>query len=428
MAGLSADRAIRALDLIAAEIEPLDDPLPEFLGRLTAAVAKLVGAARVGFFLLENEQLSLLEGAHGLDDRSRAALRGIPCRTGGEGPVERIVHGRESLRARVGPENPDLAEYRPWLETVGATDTAAVPWAVGRLTLGLLAVFDSADPDGFSEADLWVLRVSAMSAALVWQQRQLSERLVSHTAHEAESMRDLAERMSALDDTKRHILNLAAHELRSPLAVIGGYLSMVADASLDAAAVRRILPILLGKVAQMNSLVTQMLEVARLDEGRIELDGGVVDLGEVARGVADVAGLLAPEGISLLLEIPSNPVRVDGDRERIATIVGNLIDNAVKYSPGGGLVRCAVGQEGQMGFVRVSDQGLGIAPEDMARLFTRFGRILTSENSHIGGTGLGLHLSRELARLQGGDIEADSTLGRGSIFTLRLPLHPQQPS
>ncbi len=421
--GLSADRAIQALDQIAAEIEPLGDPLPQFLGRLSRAVARLVGARRVGFYQLTGDRLRLLDGSHGIDRRLGAILSDIPCPPGGSGLAERIVHGGETFRALIDADDKELAPYRQWLDAIGATTVAAVPWAVGPLRLGMLTAYQSKNADGFSEADLWVLRVSAMTAALVWQQRQLSERLVEGSTKDAESMRHLAERMTALEETKRHILNLAAHELRSPLAVIGGYLSMIADASLDASSQRRILPILMAKVGQMNSLVTQMLEGARLDEGRLQMTIEAVDLGAVAREVSDVAGLLAPEGISLLLERASGPVLVDGDRSRIATIIGNLLDNAIKYSPGGGLVRCTVLREGEWGLVRVTDQGLGIAQEDMPMLFTRFGRILTPANSNIGGTGLGLHISRELARLQQGDIEAESTPGAGSMFTCRLPLH-----
>jgi signal transduction histidine kinase len=94
----------------------------------------------------------------------------------------------------------------------------------------------------------------------------------------------------------------------------------------------------------------------------------------------------------------------------------------VKYSPGGGVVQCFLGSNPDEAVLSVWDTGLGIAQSDIPRLFERFGRLVTRENSHIPGTGLGLYLSRELARLHGGDITVRSTLGAGSVFTLTLPL------
>jgi two-component system sensor histidine kinase VicK len=109
-------------------------------------------------------------------------------------------------------------------------------------------------------------------------------------------------------------------------------------------------------------------------------------------------------------------------------VIGNLLNNAIKYSPGGGQVICRVSREEHIGTIAVSDKGVGIPPDRIDRLFTRFGRIVTPETSHIPGTGLGLYLSRELARLHGGDITATSVLGKGSTFVLAVPLSEEIPA
>jgi signal transduction histidine kinase len=185
--------------------------------------------------------------------------------------------------------------------------------------------------------------------------------------------------------------------------------------------VRGVLPVLNAKAAQMALLISQMLDAARLEDSQLQLKLEPVDLHQLVRQVADTMGSLTAPGQSLLLEHPGRDVLLVADAGRLETIVVNLIDNALKYSPPGGAVRLAVATEDASATLRVRDQGIGIAEADLPRLFTRFGRLVTAENSHIPGTGLGLYLSREIARMHGGDITVSSALGQGSEFTLTLP-------
>jgi signal transduction histidine kinase len=188
------------------------------------------------------------------------------------------------------------------------------------------------------------------------------------------------------------------------------------------ASFRRPLDILEDKLAEMGSLVDDMLETARLETGDLDLTRNDVDL----RQVVETAIAQVRQGVSerhqLEVELPGRPVVVRGDTERLRRIAVNLLDNAVKYSPDGGAVCCAVGVSEHQVEMRVQDHGLGIAAEAQARMFQRFGRIVTPETSHIPGTGLGLYLCRELARAHGGDITVESREGEGSTFTLTLPL------
>ena len=422
MASRPVSRSLLAMNLIGAQIDPVDDDLQEFFERMSRSVASLVSARRAGFFLLEGDVISLQDGAFGFEPEVQAALSGLPCREGAGELADRIVFNGHVFRADIDRDDPQMQPYSAALEALGARTAVAVPWAMGSTRLGLIAAYDSSDPQGFSEEDVWVLQVAAATAVMVWQQRSLARRLVGTKAAEAEQMRAVADRMTELEEMKRHILNLAAHELRGPLAVIRGYLSMVSEGQIDAAGLKRVLPILNGKAAQMDALITQMLDIARLEEGRLEVRSDVIDVGLVVRETIDVAALLAPPGVTVFFGQPRRPLRVRGDATRIATIVSNLVDNAIKYSPGGGTVTCEIAVEGPAVRISVTDEGLGIADEHLPVLFSRFGRIVTPENRHIGGTGLGLHLGRELARLQGGDISVESRLGVGSRFTLTLPL------
>ena len=234
----------------------------------------------------------------------------------------------------------------------------------------------------------------------------------------------LTERIAALERTKTEFLNLASHELRGPITLIRGYLSMLSGGSLGPVSpeLNRVLPALSIKANEMNSLIEQMIEAARLEEGRLELHPVDTDLRDLAQKAVDVIQPLADANHDIKVETSSEEVRATVDPERVGTIIGNLLSNAIKYSPSGGAVRCKVVRRGEMGIVEVTDEGVGIAPEEMDTLFTRFGRITNRETRHIGGTGLGLYLSRQLARMHGGDVTVMSIPGEGSTFSFAVPL------
>jgi two-component system, OmpR family, phosphate regulon sensor histidine kinase PhoR len=165
------------------------------------------------------------------------------------------------------------------------------------------------------------------------------------------------------------------------------------------------------------------VEAARLEDGRVQLKRKRVDLSQIVRRIVGAAETTAT---------PRHRVRFDdrvggelwvlGDVLRLEIIIANLLDNAVKYSPKGGNVTAQLSVSGEVAVLKVRDQGIGIAPEDMDRLFVRFSRVSTLTD--VPGTGLGLYLARELARLHNGEIVAASTPGEGSEFVLSLPVEP----
>ena len=237
---------------------------------------------------------------------------------------------------------------------------------------------------------------------------------------EQERLRDYGRQMAELEHTKAQFLDLAAHELRGPLTLIRGYNSMLQDGALPPARIPEIAQLLEARLSQIDRMVDQMLETARLENGRLELHLQPVDLHEVtARQIARLKPL-APKH-NLVLHSNARPAPVRADLSRVETIVANLIDNAIKYSPEGGQVECEVGTTSDQAFVRIRDHGVGIAPEHMPLLFKRFGRLPTRSNKKIRGTGLALYLCQELARRHGGEVTVESVPEQGSEFTLRLP-------
>lgn len=258
--------------------------------------------------------------------------------------------------------------------------------------------------------------------------RDMTERhemeLRRHAQHEAEDaqLRDYASRMAELDRTKTQFLHIASHELRGPLTVLRGYNSMLEEGSIPVDQIPKVAHLLEGKLAQMDMLIEQMLETARLEQETLEVLHQRFDLGDVARAQAAVFRPLM-DTHNLLMSCDAGPLVVTGDKPRIGTVVANLLDNALKYSPAGGEICVTTGQHESVAFVSVRDQGLGIAPEHLSSLFLRFGRLPTEENVTIPGTGLGLFLCREIATRHGGDITVHSRPGVGSEFTLTLPLN-----
>lgn len=251
------------------------------------------------------------------------------------------------------------------------------------------------------------------------EKRLAEERRNAELQAEADRLREYADRMAHLESTKAQFLNLASHELRGPLTVVRGYNSMLQDGSIPPEKLTSIASILEGKLAQMDMLVEQMLEIARIEHESFALTYELFDLRRLA---ADQMKALAPPAESHHVVMPAGDrVMVEGDRSRIATVIANLVDNALKYSPNGGDIGCSVTADGQWARVSVRDHGIGIRPEHMGTLFSRFGRLPTEENISIPGTGLGLFLCREIARRHGGDITVDSEPGKGSEFVLTLP-------
>jgi signal transduction histidine kinase len=239
------------------------------------------------------------------------------------------------------------------------------------------------------------------------------------------SIRELLRQAQESSRAKSEFLNMAAHELRTPLAVVVGYLSMLADGTFGelTADWDRVLQILAQKGEELNRIVDGLLMAARIEAGTV--GGRVVeyDLREVARRALQKATpqaeLLDAE---LHLDLPDHPVFVQADPNHLTRIVDHLVNNALAYSRGRPWLRLAVRGQ-QEGLLTVEDRGVGIPPEARESIFEQFVRLESPEEPLQPGTGLGLYISRELARRQGGDLAVvDSEPGRGSTLALRLKL------
>ena len=311
--------------------------------------------------------------------------------------------------------NIDPAALQRILESKGAEDRGFFPGADGatamivplRLTAGTgyIGVVAGSFTPVFGNDEINLLEGYASSVAAGLERTRVTERIATIEKH------------------KSQFLNLASHELRGPLTVIRGYGSMLQSGLLGDLNERgrKAAPVMMAKILEMNALIEQMIEAARLEDGALLIKPEVADLRDiVASAIAKVEQVL-DEKHWIVLVSPDRPVRASVDTQRVQTIVTNLIDNAVKYSPDGGEVTCIVTIRGGVARVSIKDTGIGIAKDDLPVLFTRFGRLSDNSTKHFPGTGLGLYLGRQLARLQGGEITVESVAGEGSTFTLHLP-------
>jgi signal transduction histidine kinase len=231
----------------------------------------------------------------------------------------------------------------------------------------------------------------------------------------------LTSKIAQLERAKTDFLNIASHELRGPMTVIKGYLTMLEAGALGELSPRAqsVVPLLISKSDEVNWMLEQMIEAARLEEGRLAIRRQRTDIVELTDAAVDGVRMLLG-GHEVSVNSPAHPIDAEVDPERFQIVIRNLLSNAAKYSPAGTEINVTVSRDTDHATVAVSDQGVGISEEDQRKLFSRFGRI--ESDSHVRGTGLGLWLSREIARMHDGDLTVASAAGAGSTFTLTVPI------
>jgi PAS domain S-box-containing protein len=245
------------------------------------------------------------------------------------------------------------------------------------------------------------------------------ERLLGQLAEQNEQLR-------ALDRLKDEFVALVSHELRTPLTSILGYLELVleGEAGEISADQARFLTIIDRNARRLLRLVGDLLFVAQIEAGQLAIEREPCDLAQLA---ADCIEAARPQAFEQEVELRfESEARVEllGDRTRLAQLLDNLVSNAIKFTPEGGLVRVRLARHGRRVVVGVSDTGIGIPPEEHASLFQRFFRSSEATRRAIPGTGLGLTITKAIVDAHGGSIDIESELGSGTTFLVELPVGP----
>jgi signal transduction histidine kinase len=232
--------------------------------------------------------------------------------------------------------------------------------------------------------------------------------------------REEQRRLEEINRTTEEFMSIVSHELRTPVAGVLGFLQTTADHwnIMSSDEQRQAVERALANARRLHLFSQEILDTARLDRGRLVGDLEVIDLrGELDASVA-TARTLSPERL-IALWMPDEPVWVKADPNRLRQVFSNLEDNALSHSPGSSPVTVRMEIEGDVVAVHVADEGPGIPPQEMERIFERFVR---GRGTTVAGTGLGLHIARQIVDGHGGTISVANGTGRGATFTVRLPL------
>jgi PAS domain S-box-containing protein len=234
-----------------------------------------------------------------------------------------------------------------------------------------------------------------------------------------------------LDQMKSDFVSTVSHELRTPLTSIRGSLGLLAGGVAGALAepARNLIDIALSNCGRLIRLINDILDVEKIESGKIEFEMKVVDLGALLEGaIAANEGFAAHHRVKLELRAPAEPVRVHVDSDRVNQVIANLLSNAVKFSPAGGSIEVTLALTAGRARVAVRDHGPGIPEEFRPRMFQKFSQADSSDTRAKGGTGLGLHISKAIVERLGGAIGFDSETGRGTTFYFDLPCHDGTPA
>jgi two-component system phosphate regulon sensor histidine kinase PhoR len=231
------------------------------------------------------------------------------------------------------------------------------------------------------------------------------------------------ERLRQLDELKSEFVSNVSHELRSPISVIKSYVETLLDQvdPSDYQTQREFLTVVNNETDRLAALVSDLLDISRIESGKFEMELSLVALTDIVQGVLRSLGDKSSRH-KIAVDIPSDLPDISADADKMIQVFLNLLDNAIKFSPDGGNISIKAGVRGKMVRCDISDQGIGIAEMDIPHIFKKFYKVDNSDNYEISGTGLGLSIVKHIIESHRGKISARSKPGKGSTFSISLPL------
>ena len=255
--------------------------------------------------------------------------------------------------------------------------------------------------------------------------KTLEAEVKSKTSDLIQSNKELAlanERLKELDKLKSDFVSMVSHELKTPLAAMRTSAQVLEVADINTETKGEMLDIILRNIDRQTNLVNDLLDLSRIESGRMELKFEKLSLDSIiADSIESVMPTAFEKGIALDIELPKDLSSIKADREKLTPVIINLLNNAIKFTPkGGGKISIKARELNGQVEVRVSDTGIGIPPEDRAKIFDKFYQVDSTLTREAGGTGLGLAICKGIIEAHNGKIWAESELGKGSTFIFTL--------
>ncbi|HID64349.1 MAG TPA: GAF domain-containing sensor histidine kinase [Anaerolineae bacterium] len=285
-----------------------------------------------------------------------------------------------------------------------------VPLQVRGEIIGVLEALNKTGDGVFTQDDMHTLSTLAAHAAIAIE----NARLVTE-------IQRAYEELSELDRLKSDFVAIASHELQTPLTVILGYASFLKKETTGAASEQ--VDAVIQSALRLRSLIDDMVNLRHIETGEAELELEQLLLNELVTTITtEFASLAEARKQNVGLKLPSQPLLVEADRQKLHLVLANLLSNAIKFTPEGGRILVAVEPKGNEVWVSVRDTGIGIPPREQERIFDRFYQVEPSLTRRFEGMGLGLSIAKGMVELHGGRIWVESVEGMGSSFTFTLPL------
>ena len=415
----TADKDQRLLTIfdiarILATQQDMDTMLSEFL----VCLVETLEAVDAGVMLLydPSDECLVVKAAYGYDLAHLKRLRLAPGEAlcgktfqTGEAQLyptpQAVVAGKRNLTRA----NREIV-HAATTDSRQVQSAVCIPLFTGETKVGVLMLENQRRPGSFVREDVPFLRAVADLIALSIENVRLRKELQATLSLEE------ANRLKA------ELISILAHEMRTPLTSIKGYSTamLMEEVTFDLETQQEFLQIIDEECDTLQDLIHDLLESSIIDAGLLRLESQPVRLPRLAQGVTDDIARRTQKH-RFLIDFPERFPIVDADPHRIEQVLRNLLDNAVKYSQGG-LIVVRGEVHGDEVVVSVADQGVGIAPEHLNRLFEKFFRVKLALGRHVVGSGLGLPIAHTIMESHGGRIWAESQLGQGSTFYFTLPL------
>ncbi len=370
--------------------------------------------------------------------------------------VQRALHGEAFYTTITAAEGKELRFYvfplprsvpafspaRPGILQTGTASIESAVIAVGRSTedidkslAGLIRTLSIAGP--------FTLILAGAGGVFLAQRALKPVDKIARTAHQigesdlsrripvqsrdelgrlASTLNQMIERLERAFKRQQQFTADASHELRSPLSVIQAESTLALNKERSPDEYKRSLEVISNESAHMAKVIDQLLMLARADSGRESLSFEEIDLGDLLASIAENTEILCKDkGIEFCSDLRDS-ILVSGDRAKLRELFLNLLDNAIRYSPDGGTISLTLRREEDMAVIDIADTGIGIPEKDIPHIFERFYRVDRARSREQAGAGLGLSICKYIAEVHGGRIEVKSELGKGSTFSVWLPL------